>query len=35
MRAAHMHEHIGERNICPNIESALKRASEIHAHVAA
>jgi len=35
MRAAHMHEHIGERNICPNIESPLKRASEIHAHVAA
>jgi SulP family sulfate permease len=29
MRAAEFHEHIGERNICPSIEAALQRASEI------
>jgi hypothetical protein len=27
------HEHVGELNICPNIEVALERASEIHDRV--
>ena len=26
MRQAHFHEHVGERNLCPNIETALVRA---------
>ena len=30
---AEFHEHIGELNICPNIEAALERASEIHRSV--
>jgi SulP family sulfate permease len=30
MRQAQFHEHVGDRNICANIESALRRASEIH-----
>jgi sulfate permease, SulP family len=30
MQAAEFHEHIGERNMCPNIEAALRRAAEIH-----
>jgi SulP family sulfate permease len=30
MEAAEFHEHIGERNMCPNIEAALQRAAEIH-----
>ena len=31
MRQAQFHEHIGERNLCPNIEAALSRAAEVHA----
>jgi SulP family sulfate permease len=30
MRQSEFHEHIGELNICPNIEAALERAAEIH-----
>jgi len=30
MQAAAFHQHVGERNICPNIETALQRAAEIH-----
>jgi sulfate permease, SulP family len=30
MQAAAFHQHVGERNICPNIEAALQRAAEIH-----
>ena len=30
MHQSEFHEHIGELNICPNIEAALERASEIH-----
>jgi len=30
MHQAEFHEHVGERNICPNIEAALERAAEIH-----
>ena len=29
MQAAAFHLHVGERNICPNIEAALTRAAEI------
>jgi SulP family sulfate permease len=35
MRAAEFHRHVGERNICPNIQTALERAEEIHRAVAA
>jgi SulP family sulfate permease len=35
MRQAQFHEHIGERNLCPNIEVALSRAAELHASRAA
>jgi len=31
MRQAQFHEHIGERNLCANIEAALARAAELHA----
>jgi sulfate permease, SulP family len=31
MRQAQFHEHIGERNLCANIEAALSRAAELHA----
>jgi SulP family sulfate permease len=31
MRQAQFHEHIGERNLCANIETALARAAELHA----
>jgi sulfate permease, SulP family len=31
MRQAEFHEHVGELNICPNIEAALERAADIHA----
>jgi sulfate permease, SulP family len=30
MTASEFHQHVGARNICANIESALARASEIH-----
>jgi sulfate permease, SulP family len=30
MEAAEFHQHVGDRNICPNIEAALQRAAEIH-----
>jgi SulP family sulfate permease len=30
MQAAEFHQHVGDRNICPNIEAALQRAAEIH-----
>jgi SulP family sulfate permease len=30
MLAAEFHQHVGNRNICPNIEAALQRAAEIH-----
>ena len=30
MQAAAFHQHVGEQNICPNIEAALQRAAEIH-----
>jgi SulP family sulfate permease len=30
MHQSEFHEHVGELNICPNIESALDRAEEIH-----
>ena len=35
MRQAQFHEHIGERNLCANIEAALARAAELHAARAA
>jgi hypothetical protein len=35
MRQAQFHEHIGERNLCANIEAALARAAELHAALAA
>lgn len=35
IRQAAFHEHVGERNICPNIDAALRRAAEIHAGRAA
>ena len=31
MRQAEFHQHVGELNICPNIEAALQRAADIHA----
>jgi SulP family sulfate permease len=33
MHQSEFHEHVGELNICPNIEVALARASEIHERV--
>src|SRR5215203_672369 len=35
MHAAHFPHHVGEMNVCPDIESALRRATEIHRHAAA
>ncbi len=35
MRQAQFDEHIGNRNLCANIEIALARAAEIHAAHAA
>ena len=35
MTQARFHEHVGDRNICPNIEAAISRAQEIHAARAA
>jgi len=35
MKQAQFHDHVGDRNICPDIASALRRASEIHAARAA
>jgi len=35
IKQAQFHEHIGQRNICPNIEAALRRAAEVHATRAA
>ena len=34
MHQAEFHEHVGELNICPNIEAALERAAEIYALIA-
>ena len=34
MHQAEFHEHVGELNICANIEAALKRAGEIHGLIA-
>ena len=33
MHQSEFHQHIGELNICPNIEAALERAAEIHQRV--
>ena len=30
MRAADFHDHVGEANVCPHIEAALRRAEELH-----
>jgi len=30
MKQALFHDHVGDRNICPDIQSAIRRASEIH-----
>ena len=35
MQAAEFHQHVGDRNICANIEAALRRAEELHAQAAA
>jgi sulfate permease, SulP family len=35
MRRAGFHEHVGERNVCADIESALQRARELHRLAAA
>jgi len=35
MRAANFPHHVGETNLCPDIESALRRAAEIHHNAAA
>jgi len=35
MKQAQFHDHVGDRNICPDIQTALRRASEIHAARAA
>jgi len=35
MKQAQFHDHVGDRNICPDIETALRRATEIHAARAA
>jgi len=34
MHQAEFHEHVGELNVCPNIEAALGRADEIYALIA-
>ena len=34
MHQAEFHEHVGELNICPNIETALARAAEIYSLIA-
>ena len=34
MQAAEFHQHVGERNICANIEAALRRAEELHQQAA-
>ncbi|MCA1562078.1 MAG: sodium-independent anion transporter [Acidobacteria bacterium] len=34
MRAADFHRHVGEQNVCPDVQTALRRAAEIHAGVA-
>jgi sulfate permease, SulP family len=35
MRAANFHQHVGGANVCADIESALRRAAEIHRNAAA
>ena len=35
MAQARFHHHVGDRNICPNIEAAISRAQELHATRAA
>ena len=35
LKQAQFHDHIGDRNICANIEAALRRAAEVHAATAA
>ena len=35
MHAAEFHQHVGEQNICSNVETALRRAREIHRTCAA
>jgi len=35
MKQARFHDHVGDRNVCSNIDAALRRASEIHAARAA
>ena len=35
MKQAQFHAHVGDGNICPNIEAALRRASEVYAAKAA
>jgi hypothetical protein len=35
MEAAGFHQHLGDRNICPDIEAALRRAEELYLQVAA
>ena len=35
MKQAQFHDHVGHRNICPNIEAALLRAAEVYAAKAA
>jgi SulP family sulfate permease len=32
MKRAEFHRHVGDQNICPNIQQALSRAAELHAH---
>ena len=34
MQQAEFHEHVGAENICPNIETALRRAAAVHARAA-
>jgi SulP family sulfate permease len=35
MKQAQFHDHVGDANICPDIQSAIRRASEIHGAQAA
>jgi SulP family sulfate permease len=35
MKQAQFHMHVGDANICPNIEAALRRAADVHAMLAA
>ena len=35
IKQAQFHDHLGDRNICANIEAALKRAAELNAAHAA